>query len=430
MAEKKTPAAARKTPTRPRSATGRVKSASGKPSAKKTTKPPVKKAAAAITSKTSSRPATTKSAARKAAPKSPAPKKTAPGTDEAQEPKLEISASRQFNAWLAENRVSLGFTTYQTGKVFLIGLQQNGRLSVFERTFNRCMGLCVHENQLYMSSLYQLWRFQNALAPGQVHDGFDRVYVPINGHTTGDLDIHDIAVDSDGRVVFVNTLFSCLSVVDESASFAPIWKPPFVSKIAAEDRCHLNGLAMENGKPRYVTAVAETDVPDGWREKRSGGGCIIDVDSNQVITRNLSMPHSPRVYRDKLYVLNSGTGEFGSVDRSTGDFQPMTFCPGYMRGLSFHGDFAVIGLSKPRENRTFSGLPLDANLTDKNAEAQCGLYIIDLRTGDVVHWMRIEGIVQELYDVVFLENVIRPKALGFKSDEIRRTITVGNMAAL
>ncbi len=246
-------------------------------------------------------------------------KKATPTTDET-DVKLEISGSRQFVSWLAETNLSLAFTTYQTGKVFLIGLQPTGRLSIFERTFNRCMGLALTDTGFYMSSLYQLWRFENILQDGQAFDGYDRVYLPINGHTTGDLDIHDIAVDGTGRVIFVNTLFSCLATIDETKSFVPLWQPPFVTKLAAEDRCHLNGLAMENGRPRYVTAVAQTDVADGWRDKRDGGGCIIDVQTNKIIATGLSMPHSPRVYRNRLWILNSGTGEFGTIDLDTGAF--------------------------------------------------------------------------------------------------------------
>jgi uncharacterized protein (TIGR03032 family) len=350
----------------------------------------------------------------------------APAEGSGDEPKLEIMGSRQFNSWLAESNLSLAFTTYQTGKVFLIGLQPEGRLSIFERTFNRCMGMCTAGNTLYMSSLYQLWRFENALGEGQAYDSFDRVFVPVNGHTTGDLDIHDIAVDGDGRVVFVNTLFSCLSTIEAGSSFTPIWKPSHISKLAAEDRCHLNGLAMEEGKPRYVTAVAQTDVADGWRDKRRDGGCVIDVESHEVVAAGLSMPHSPRLYRDKLWVLNSGTGELGTIDTDKGTFESVTFCPGYLRGLSFAGDYAIVGLSKPRENKTFTGLALDDALTGKNAEAQCALQVININTGDAVHWLRMEGIVEELYDVVVLPGVKRPMALGFKSEEIRRTVIVGD----
>ncbi len=356
-------------------------------------------------------------------------------------PSLEISASRQFTSWLAEQKLSLVFTTYQAGKVFFIGLQPNGQLSIFERTFERCMGLYAEGSTLYMSSLYQLWRFENALSTGQVHNGYDAVYVPQIGYITGDLDVHDVVVSEQWgvekssptpysllptpRLIFVNTLFSCLATVSEKHSFIPLWQPPFISKLAAEDRCHLNGLAMRDGQPRYVTAVSQSDVADGWRDKRRDGGCVIDVSSNEIILTGLSMPHSPRWYKDKLWLLNSGTGEFGYADIERGVFEPVAFCPGYMRGCSFWGDFAIAGLSKPRHNKTFSGLPLDDNLRAKDVEPRCGLLVIDLRSGDIVHSLRIEGVVEELYDVQVLPGVRRPMAIGFRTDEIRRVVTMG-----
>ena len=360
-------------------------------------------------------------------------------------PSLEITGSRQFTAWLAEQHLSLAFTTYQAGKVFFIGVQPTGQLSIFERTFERCMGLCVHGSTLYLSSLYQLWRFENVLEAGQIHNGYDCLYVPQVGYVTGDLDVHDVAVvdppqppfkrgeqEQDVRLggdmpIFVNTLFSCLATVSETHSFIPLWQPPFISKLAAEDRCHLNGLAIAQGEPRYVTAVSQSDVADGWRDKRHDGGCVVDVGRNQVIVTGLSMPHSPRLYRDKLWLLNSGTGEFGYVDLNRGEFESVAFCPGYLRGLAFSGDFAIVGLSKPRENRTFSGLALDEQLESKQAEPRCGLLVIDLRTGDIVHWLRIEGIVTELYDVAVLPGMRRPMAIGFKTDEIRRVVRIGSV---
>lgn len=187
--------------------------------------------------------------------------------DEALEKAFEVTASRQFPARPAKQHVSLAFTTYQAGKLFFIGLGADGQLSFFERTFNRCMGLCVDGDALWMSTLYQLWRVKNTLEPGQSGNGYDRLYVPRVAWTTGDLDVHDIAVDGEGNAVFVNTLFSCLSTVDDDHSFRPLWQPPFISKLAAEDRCHLNGLAMEDGRPRWVTSISQSDIADGWRDR-------------------------------------------------------------------------------------------------------------------------------------------------------------------
>ncbi len=342
----------------------------------------------------------------------------------------ELTGSVGFNAWLAEQRLSLAFTTYQSGKLFLIGLRPDGALSVFERTFNRCMGMCADARTIWMTSLYQLWRFENSLEAGQTHGGYDAVYVPQVGYTTGDLDLHDVAVDRTGRVVFVNTLFGCLGTLSDRYSFQPLWKPPFLSGLAAEDRCHLNGLALRDGEARYVTSVSRTDVNDGWRERRRDGGTVMDVKTDTIVAEGLSMPHSPRFHQGRLWLVDSGNGYFGYVDAPSGRFERVAFCPGYARGLAFAGDFAVVGLSRPRENKTFEGLALDDELARRKLEPRCGIQVIDLRTGEVAHWLRIDGIVSELYDVATLPGVRRPMAVGFKSDEIRRVVTIGPVAAL
>jgi uncharacterized protein (TIGR03032 family) len=345
-------------------------------------------------------------------------------TTAAAPPKFELLPSRQFPDWLAEHHLSLAFTTYQAGTLFLVGLQPDNRLSVFERTFSRCMGLWSDGQTLWMSTLYQLWRFENALAPGQLSQGYDRLFVPQAAYTTGDLDAHDLGIDASGRPVFVNTLFSCLATVSETKSFRPLWQPPFISRLAAEDRCHLNGLAMLDGSPAYVTAVGESDVADGWRDWRRDGGVVIDIPTKEIVGRGFSMPHSPRIHDGKLYLHDSGTGRFGTLDPVSGIFTEIAFCPGYLRGLAFHGDFAIVGLSQPRENRTFSGLALDDALAQRKASPICALMVVDLRSGGIVHWLKIEGVLQELYDVVVLPQTRRPQALGLKTDEIRRAITI------
>ena len=347
-----------------------------------------------------------------------------PAVSDRATPALELNASRHFTSWLVEQRVSLAFSTYQAGKLFLIGVQPSGRLSGFERTFPRCMGMYSDGQTIWLSSLYQLWRLENSLLPDQISEGFDRIYVPQVGYTTGDVDVHDVAVDARGEVIFVSTLFGCLAQVSERFSFRPIWHPPFQSRVAPEDRCHLNGLAMRDGKPAYVTACAESDVVDGWRGHRMGGGVVVDVEQNEVVVRGLSMPHSPRFHRGRLWLLDSGTGYLGSVALASGKFEPLTFCPGYARGLAFHNEFAIVGLSKCRQERTFAGLALEQNLKDRKGEAACGVIVVDLNTGDIVHWLRLEGVVEELYDVVVLPGSRRPKALGFKTDEICRVVRV------
>ena len=349
-------------------------------------------------------------------------------------PTLHIETSSQFVQWLYEHHLSLAFTTYQAGKLFFVGVNPSKQLSIFERTFEQCMGLCAHENSLYMSTRYQLWRFENILSQAEIHEGYDALYLPQASYVTGDLDIHDVVCRSKGSnksgeksVVFVNTLFNCLATPSETHSFVPVWKPPFVSELAAGDRCHLNGLTLRNGKPHYVTAVSHSDTLNGWRTQRQNGGCVIDITNNEIVTQGLSMPHSPRWYQGKLWVLNSGTGEFGYIDFGSSRFEPIVFCPGYLRGCAFVGDFAVVGLSLPRHNKTFSGLLLNDRLSEHNIAAQCGLQVIDLRRGEVAHSLQLHGVVQELYDVCVLPKLRRPMAIGFRNDEVHRIITIGDI---
>lgn len=341
------------------------------------------------------------------------------------EPWVEVTASPGFSDWLGVQSVSLAFTTYQSGKLFLLGRNRDGGLSVFERTFNRAMGLWADGQSMWLGTHYQLWRFENVLPHGDSHDGHDRLYVPRTGHTIGDLDAHDIAIDADGCAVFVNTRFNCLATLHQRDSFTPLWRPSFISKLVAEDRCHLNGLALDEGRPRFATAVSRSDVIDGWRDRRRDGGVVIDVPSQRIVADGLSMPHSPRLHKGRLWLLNSGSGFLGHVDIERGTFEPLTFCPGYLRGLAFSGPYAVVGLSRPRHDKTFGGLPLQENLAARHADARCGLAVIHLATGETIHWVRIEGIVSELYDVAILPDVVRPMALGFKTDEIQRLLTIG-----
>lgn len=337
--------------------------------------------------------------------------------------------------------VSIGFSTYQVGKMFLVGLQPDGRLSVFERTFNRCMGLSASADAqtIWMASLFQLWRLENFVARGgTTPDGHDALYVPTVGYTTGDVDCHDIVIGPDGRPVFVATLFNCLATISDTHSFTPVWKPPFISALAPEDRCHLNGLAADprTREPAYVTMVSRSDVNDGWRDRRIGGGLLMDVRTNAVVAEGLSMPHSPRMHPDfpgRVWLLNAGTGFFGYIDVAAASggggakFEEVAFCPGFVRGMAFVGRYALVGMSAARENRTFSGLPLDDNLRTRDADARCAIHVINLETGVAEHWLRIEGVVRELYDVIALRGVTRPALLGFKTDEIRRMLRVGEM---
>lgn len=340
------------------------------------------------------------------------------------EPPFEITTSRQFPSWMLEHNINLAFTTYQAGRLFFLGVGPDGHLSVFNRTLERCMGLTYAKGTLFVATLYEIIKFVDAAQDETVKGEYDSYFVPQVSYYTGDLDTHDLAIGAKGELYFANTLFSCVAQTSDTHSFKPVWKPPFIDRLAAEDRCHLNGLALDAGEPRIITALADTNLADGWRDHRADGGIVIDIDADSIVATGLSMPHSPRLHGGTLWLHNSGTGYFGYIEPQSGAFCPVAFCPGYLRGLDFVNNYAVVGLSKPRDNKTFSGLALDDNLASEKVNARCGLYVIDLDTGDIVHWVRIEGVITELYDVVVLPDRRNTAAVGFKSDEIRRVVSI------
>ena len=334
---------------------------------------------------------------------------------------VTYSVSPGFVSLLARLRISIALTSYQSGKLYLLGCNPQGGLMINERLFQKAMGLCVEGNTLLLATLFQIQRFENVLNKGQfINHVHDACYIPRLTHTTGVLDAHDVGLLADGRIVFVNTLYNCLATTSARNSFTPLWKPPFISQIVGEDRCHLNGMAMENNKPRYVTAVSQSNTIDGWRDRRADGGVVIDVETGKLACSGLSMPHSPRLFKGKLWLLNSGTGELGFVEKN--EFQPLAFCPGFTRGLAFQGKYAFVGLSKPRYAR-FEGLALDRKLQEADSEPWCGVQVIDIETGTCVEWFRIDGAIGEVYDVAVLPGVSCPMSLGFASDEIKSLIT-------
>ncbi len=289
------------------------------------------------------------------------------------------------------------------------------------------MGLCINQaGEFYLASGYQISHFTNSLDAGQrANQLFTACYTARTVHNTGSVDAHDIGIDRDGQIIFVNTRYNCLATIDPRHSFREIWRPSFISALVAEDRCHLNGLAMDKSEPAYVTAVSRSDTIDGWRDRRHGGGIIIDVRTNQIICDGLSMPHSPRIHNGELWVLNSGTGELGVVEGAStgkGRFVPRAFCPGFTRGLAFRGRYAFVGLSRPRYQR-FDGLPLAQRLIDTDSEAWTGIQVIDLATGSCVDWLRMDGPVAEIYDVALLDDQCVMTVTG-DSPEIKSLITI------
>jgi uncharacterized protein (TIGR03032 family) len=344
----------------------------------------------------------------------------------------QIDRSPHLADWMAEEQISLGFTSKVENSLYLVGLKPDGQLAVSEHTFERAMGLIAPTSQsLYLTTLYQIWRLENALPPSQLtDDGCDRFYIPQMGYTTGRINIHDLGVGNDGQVYFANTAFNCLATTSPTRNFVPLWQPPFLSGFAAEDFCHLNGLAMRDGRPAYMTCFAQSTTREGWRERQVDGGTVFDLETNQAILTGLCMPHSPRWYQERLWLTNSGAGQFGFVDLQRGLFEPVVEAPGFLRGLAFHGDYAVVGSSQPRHNDLYNGLPLLDKLQTGHAQAHRGLYVVHIPSGQIQHWLRLEVSKGEIYDVVVLPDVRRPKAVGLHALDIQKWVTVAPLAPL
>lgn len=324
--------------------------------------------------------------------------------------------SPNFPALLEERNLSLAVTTYQAGKLMIVR-SAGGKLSTLLRTFEKPMGLAVSDDRqrLVVGTRRTVWTLRSepeiALQLGQ-EAHHDAAFVPRTAHVTGDMHGHEIALVG-GRTWIVNTLLSCLCTIDdERYTFVPQWKPPFVDCLATEDRCHLNGLAVEGGRVAYVTAMGETNTAEGWRENKIEGGIVLDVESGEVVTRGLCMPHSPRVYDRKLFVLDSGRGLLCTVDERNGQRSTVAALPGYARGLAFAGPLAFVGLSKIREKDLFDGLPIAADYGD--SERKCGIAAVDLRSGQLAAFLWFEGGCTELFDVQVLAGMRWPTVVGFQ----------------
>jgi uncharacterized protein (TIGR03032 family) len=307
-----------------------------------------------------------------------------------------------FPALLRHFAASLLVTTYQAGKLVMVR-EEGDHLNTHFRAFRAPMGMALDGDRLAIGTTIQVWEYVNVPAVAAKLDPpgrHDACFLPRASHVTGNIQIHEMAWDAGSVLWIVNTRFSCLCTLDRSASFLPQWRPPFVSALEPTDRCHLNGLGMVDGRPRYVTALGETDTPAGWRANKAHGGVLIDVGSGEVITRGLSMPHSPRWYAGRLWVCESGAGTFGFIEPSTRKYQPIAEVPGFTRGLDFAGNLAFVGLSQVRESAVFSGIPITQRLAEH--ERTCGVCAIDLRSGQVVALLRFESGVQEVFAVTVL----------------------------
>jgi uncharacterized protein (TIGR03032 family) len=345
---------------------------------------------------------------------------TAPGTADADTTSPErtgTSATREVRheytrtlpALLCQLGVSLLVSTYQAGKVVAIGVAQ-GQLTLSYHNFERAMGLAVKPDGIAVGARAQVWFLRSApdlAAQVEPVGRHDACFLTLSSHFTGEVQAHELAWAGDD-LWLVNTAFGCLCTLDGRHSFVPRWQPPFLTALAAEDRCHLNGLAMVDGAPKYVTALAETDTPQGWRADKAKSGCLIDVASGATVARGFAMPHSPRVHRGRVWMLHSGAGQLVLVDPQSGKPQTAAELPGYTRGLALYDRFAFVGLSKIRETSTFGGMPI----ADRRAELKCGVGVVDLGTGRLAAHLEFVTGVEEIFDVQVLPGARCPALSG------------------
>lgn len=312
-----------------------------------------------------------------------------------------------FPAILEHLGSSLLVTTYQAGKLVVVR-SDDGVINTHFRAFNKPMGMAVGHGRLAIGTAVDVWEFRNVpavtakLKPPNKHDA---CYLPRSAHVTGDVQIHEMAFIGN-EVLFVNTRFSCLATHDADHSFRPTWRPKFISALTPDDRCHLNGLCVVDGRPKWVTALGETDTGGGWRENKKSGGILIDVDSNEIVARGLSMPHSPRWHAGRLWLLESGTGSLGHVDLATGKYEPIVHMDGFTRGLEIVGNLAFVGLSQVRETAIFSGIEITERLQE--TERTCGVWVVDIERGQIVAFLKFEDAVQEVFAVCLLPGIRFP----------------------
>lgn len=321
-------------------------------------------------------------------------------------PPFSCTYSPNIPELLWQLRCTLVISTYQAGKVIFLSATSLDDLIQLPRSFQKPMGLAVSAARLAVATREEVVVLANAPAlaadyPRQPRQ-YDGLYMPRAIYFTGEVDIHDLAW-GEGGLWAVNTRFSCLCLVDDEFSFRPQWRPPFISALAPDDRCHLNGMAMVDGRPQYVTALGDTDTAEGWRPSKATGGILMHVPSGEIILRDLPMPHSPRVYDQQLYLLLSATGELVCVDPQKGTYDTVTRLPGFVRGLTRYGDYLFVGLSRLRQKTSaFRDLPI------AKESVFCGIVVVYLPRGHIVGHIRYETSCEEIYDVQVLPGLRRP----------------------
>lgn len=357
-----------------------------------------------------------------------------------------------FPAILKGLKISLAVTSYQAQRLFFIRPTDSG-IETYFKYFPRPMGVYADRDRLTLGTLTQVMEFKrNDRLLEEIRQGkldipeqmtkkvlekdadkmqelreqravelqavkkADALYLSRATLTTGMINIHDIAWGNDGLWV-VNSTFSCLATLSPGCSFIARWKPPFISSLAPEDRCHLNGMALVKGRPKYVTTFNRSDVKDSWAATDSCDGTLIDVESSETVLEGLAMPHSPRWHQGNVYLCDSGRGDILKYDPQTQVTSRVIRLPGFPRGMNFYGPLMFVGLSqvRPSEKRTPPPIAAECDQTES------GIWIINLENNTPVAHLKFTGDIQQIYDIAIIPEAVHPELLTSGDSLIRHS---------
>lgn len=328
------------------------------------------------------------------------------------------SSTDSFLEFLKLLNISLAVTSYDCQRLIVLRHHQN-KLDTHLVPVARPRGLAIHGNKLTVATYTEIINYyrQDSLPAEQLESielEADALFLPRNSHITGEINAHDIAW-GEGGLWLVNSRFSCLCTLQPDLSFKPRWWPMFLDGPTGDGAGHVNCMAMENGKPTYVTCFGAFTQDRSWREAETlDTGLLIDVQHNKVVLDGLYLPHSPKIYNGKVYLCNSGEGTVMSYDPATGSVETLLELQGFTRALTFFQGYMIVCCSRFRKSERVAKLPLEQKYDDSHA----GIYVVDMEDMSIVAYCRFDGDVSQLYDVVVIENAVQPVVLGLQDPRV------------
>ncbi len=271
------------------------------------------------------------------------------------------------------------------------------------------------DDSLDFQKQFELWQQYQESLYEPADSRVDACFITRASHYSGMINIHDISWGEEGLWA-VNSSFSCLCTLQSDFSFVPRWQPPFITELKPEDRCHLNGMTLRDGKPGYVTTFSKQDSATQWRQnKNRQEGTLIDVQNNEILVEGLWMPHSPRWYQGRLYFCNSGIGAVCRYDFDSGKVETVAQVPGFTRGMAFHGPLMFVGLSRVRQ----SDVTRPAPLGEMYDETLSGIWVFNLEDFSEVARLTFRGNVDQIYDVAVIPGCHFPEIIEPSNPRMR-----------